>query len=75
MPKAKKDKKMVYDAKSFIHPVIDSKTGAVSFTDDEGNAAWGLCLWFDNMRRMYEGYRDVTPTKKKRKRKLKKQVA
>ena len=44
-------------------------------TDDEGNAAWGLCLWFDNMRRMYEGYRDVTPTKKKRKRKPKKQVA
>ena len=44
-------------------------------TDDEGNAAWGLCLWFDNMRRMYEGYRDVTPTKKKRKRKSKKQVA
>ena len=37
MPKAKKDKKVVYDAKSFIHPVIDSKTGAVSFTDDEGN--------------------------------------
>lgn len=37
MPKAKKDKKVVYDARSFIHPVIDSKTGAVSFTDDEGN--------------------------------------
>ena len=44
-------------------------------TDDKGNAAWGLCLWFDNMRRMYEGYRDVTPTKKKRKRKPKKEVA
>ncbi len=44
-------------------------------TDSDGNAAWGLMLWFDNMRRMYEDYRDVAPTKKKRKRKSKKQVA
>ena len=44
-------------------------------TDREGNGAWGLHQWLDNMRRMYEDYRDVTPTKKKRKRKSKKQVA
>ena len=44
-------------------------------TDSEGNPAWGLHLWLDNMRRMYEKYRDVTPTKKKRKRKSKKQAA
>lgn len=43
--------------------------------DDDGNAAWGLLLWLNNMRRMYEDYNDVTPTKKKRKRKSKKQVA
>ena len=44
-------------------------------TDSEGNPVWDLHLWLDNMRRMYEDYRDVTPTKKKRKRKSKKQVA
>jgi|GEM_PF-2158923 len=44
-------------------------------TDHEGNGVWGLHLWLDNMRRMYEDYRDATPAKKKRKRKPKKQVA
>jgi len=44
-------------------------------TDSEGNPAWGLHLWLANIKRMYEDYRDVTPTKKKRKRKSKEQVA
>ncbi len=43
--------------------------------DDEGNAAWGLHLWFDDMRRMCKDYRDVTPTKKTRKRRSERRIA
>lgn len=66
------------DARALAHledTVLDDFMHDRPVTDQEGNAAWGLHLWLDNIRRIYENYKDVTPAKKTRKRKPKKQSA